>query len=598
MKKRDRFNGLGQKLSNVSALAVRQVLSDLGTHFSLTALKQFDAGGGEALVRWLKGNPLNPLDYWDANSFSYDYLAYNIFRKFPFGGASGDTLRKQSALTGFYESEEVCRKTNEKFRNQSGLDPRLRRILYSAQQKIGDCLASADFSVDSIARESRFGPGASYTLPRRKGDAYYKLGNKRLAVSLGCLALAEQVISCSEMWVNHIRALHDKGKLTLQIVNFNKVTTVPKDALTDRLIAIEPDLNMFIQRGLGRILRKAMKRKGIDLDYGFIRNRDLALQGSRCGSYATLDLSAASDTISYEVVRELLPPDVFDLFDQCRSTHAVLPSGTLEYQKFSSMGNGFTFELESLIFWALCSAAIQDSRGYGSRDLAVYGDDIVVPSETVDVVISVLESCGFIINKSKSFVAGKFRESCGGHYFDGHDVTPLYVKSDIDSAARYIWFANSVRRWCSRRYTYGCDARLKTLYDFVVEGLPRCLRRPTCPLFFENGEAFPDIGLGGDLDEVTPRYSREWQSTIAVGWSESRKTFIPDDDTLLVKALYSLECSASRTTIDNRFTGIPWWGSGTTPGQVSGVSIPLQDRIRWSKVKLPVHQWASMGPWI
>lgn len=137
----------------------------------------------------------------------------------------------------------------------------------------------------------------------------------------------------------------------------------------------------------------------------------------------------ASDTVSRELVYMLFPVDFACLVDDLASSETELegvPQPKLE--KISSMGNGFTFELETLIFWALATS-VCDFLGVDSTDVSVYGDDIIVPTETVSSLLETLEFLGFRMNQEKSFWSGKFRESCGKDYYFGIDVRPYFQKS-------------------------------------------------------------------------------------------------------------------------------------------------------------------------
>lgn len=136
---------------------------------------------------------------------------------------------------------------------------------------------------------------------------------------------------------------------------------------------------------------------------------------------ATIDLKNASNSVSTSLVELLLPPDWFAYLDSIRTKWTELEGKGIRLEMFSSMGNGFTFELESLIFWAIC-------RSITPYEVGIYGDDIIVPQDSASEVIGVLEACGFTVNTSKSFLSGCFFESCGKHYFMGVDVTPLYWK--------------------------------------------------------------------------------------------------------------------------------------------------------------------------
>jgi hypothetical protein len=87
------------------------------------------------------------------------------------------------------------------------------------------------------------------------------------------------------------------------------------------------------------------------------------------------------------------------------------------------MGNGYTFSLETLIFTAAC-------RACGSREYAVYGDDIVIETEYVPSLVKLLSFLGFNTNEEKSFVNrdSRFRESCGCDYYRGELITPFYLR--------------------------------------------------------------------------------------------------------------------------------------------------------------------------
>jgi hypothetical protein len=236
------------------------------------------------------------------------------------------------------------------------------------------------------------------------------------------------------------------------------------------VIAIEPDLNMVIQKGIGALIRKALNRVGLlDTRGGKnpqVLNNLLAQEGSAYGRYSTIDLSSASDTISLELARTLFPPRYRDALEQCRSEVGTLPSGeVINYQKLSSMGNGYTFEVETLIFWGIISAVLE-IHGAKERQFLVFGDDIIVPSDMVGYVVDALTLAGFTVNSKKTWTSGPFRESCGKHYFHGADVTPFYIREPINDVSRLFWFANSLRRWS--RLSWGLDPTYRTVYDRAV----------------------------------------------------------------------------------------------------------------------------------
>lgn len=231
---------------------------------------------------------------------------------------------------------------------------------------------------------------------------------------------------------------------TLNRVEGAVLFTVPKKSEIDRCACKEPDINMYFQKGVGRHIRHRLRKFGIDLN-DQSRNRGLALQGSLTNSLATIDLSSASDSITIECVRALLPDDWFEYLNSIRSQSVNVDGNTITTEMFSSMGNGFTFELESLIFYSIVRAA---SYVLGIPGIiSVYGDDIICSSELYPSLEFLLPAFGFAVNGKKSYHDSPFRESCGGHYYSGIDVTPFYLKRPASRLTDLIRVANQLRSW-------------------------------------------------------------------------------------------------------------------------------------------------------
>jgi hypothetical protein len=235
-----------------------------------------------------------------------------------------------------------------------------------------------------------------------------------------------------------------ESELNLEIVSGNVMFTVPKKADIDRCACKEPDINMFMQKGVGDYLRHSLMKSGINLN-DQSKNRKLARVGSIDGSLATLDLSSASDSVSRELVSLFLPVAWFSALNSLRCEVTVIDGEEHCNEMFSSMGNGFTFELETLLFLTL-ARAVAHFRGV-SGIISVYGDDIICPSRLAPDLVTVLSYFGFEANAKKSFWEGPFRESCGGHYSDGIDITPFYIKGPPRSMPDIIHLANQLRKW-------------------------------------------------------------------------------------------------------------------------------------------------------
>lgn len=126
----------------------------------------------------------------------------------------------------------------------------------------------------------------------------------------------------------------------------------------------------------------------------------------------------------------------------------------------STMGNGYTFPLETLLFAAVVSAAAKVSSvpllyPHGNRlgNFAVFGDDIIVPPEMVRNVLHLLSLLGFKTNEQKTFVEGPFRESCGRDFYSGHDVRGVYIKSLRTMQDRYVAI-NGLNLWSAKTGIY------------------------------------------------------------------------------------------------------------------------------------------------
>jgi hypothetical protein len=227
-----------------------------------------------------------------------------------------------------------------------------------------------------------------------------------------------------------------------------RVITVPKTLKTPRIIAVEPTAMQYAQQGLLASIRSAIKEDGflsriIGID-DQEPNRRMALQGSRCGDLATLDLSEASDRVSNQHVRAMLAdhPNLLRMVDASRSRKADVPGhGVIRLSKFASMGSALCFPFEAMVFATIIFLGIErELRAPLSRrqliklfseQVRVFGDDLIVPREYVLSVVDELSVFGHKVNVSKSYWTGRFRESCGREYFDGHDVSIVKVRQGI-----------------------------------------------------------------------------------------------------------------------------------------------------------------------
>lgn len=372
------------------------------------------------------------LDYenattWESKHCRQAIAFFSKFAELPLGRD-----RRLAAIVKLKEAEEKCRVTNEIFRMRARgefiFSPRVESIIFRAQSKIASVLGDLP-TFETLGL--RHGPGATTLTKKSQASAVEKL-TRGYSCSEDLLPYAYRLME--EM--PHLSDLHSStgnycrlsdreecALVSLELTN-DIVDFVPKNAKTHRPITKGGSLNMMIQLAFGDYMTRRLRAFGVDLT-DQERNQKLALEGSLSGNLATLDLESASDTISTEVVYALLPIDWAHALDVCRSSKAWLDGDLIKLEKFSSMGNGFTFPLESLIFWALSSCASDD--GFAS----VYGDDIIVSTSSVPLVREILTVFGFSLNFAKSYWKGSFRESCGADYIRGIDIRPCYQKNLI-----------------------------------------------------------------------------------------------------------------------------------------------------------------------
>lgn len=333
--------------------------------------------------------------------------------------------RKAVAWKKFVESEQNCKNVNETFRLLDSGALQLRRgvdeLLFAAQRKISRVLGDVPRISDL---KFRLGGGAVRQIPKRTAVPSVKLGHAPNC-SANCVNLASAVLAELPLYAGlHATSEDSDSWIVPLMVTRGKISFVPKNAKVDRIVVTEPSLNAMIQLSIGDYMFDRLKRVGLDLRDQTLNQRR-AREGSLTNALATLDLSSASDSISVELVRHLLPYDWFSLLADARTPTVVAQDGSIVVlEKFSSMGNGYTFPLETLIFWALSSAVCEDER-----EVTVYGDDIILPSCHYDAVVELLWFCGFKVNPTKSFKQGPFRESCGKDYYLGIDVRPLFLKT-------------------------------------------------------------------------------------------------------------------------------------------------------------------------
>jgi hypothetical protein len=399
------------------------------------------------------------------------YMLASLLRKFQFQTDKGK--RQATATKKFIDAELACAAYNRKGYKSlvCGATDYDVNVFTYARNWIRNVLGDEFPSPEALTLWSRHGPGASSNTRKGRTSKYFKYAEWPYDCTFQALDEAKSLIQRDERWIG---ALEDDYRVrnnvpkhlilnqkvfwekVLNVVEGNRITFVPKDAQTERTIAIEPTMNLMLQLGVDGYIRRRLKRWDIDLD-DQKKNQRLAKKGSELGgpeSPVTLDLAAASDTISLAVCKHLLPTEWYDYLLKIRSPSGLLEGHTVRYKKISSMGNGYTFALESLIFASLTYGVL---RGMGKHhdfrtNCAIYGDDIIVPRYALENLVRTLNNAGFRINTEKSFITGPIRESCGADWFNGKPVRPVFLKKVPEDIGDLFTDYNRLKRLLELRF--------------------------------------------------------------------------------------------------------------------------------------------------
>lgn len=471
----------------------------------------------------------------------------------------------RACLAKFRLSNEACRTWS--LRLNTSADEELwgswKQELYNFFYPAGMPLIE---SLDHIFSKGKCGPGASIGAPG--GDFYSKMFASCLtSTSQGLIEHYESNVRRLPEWyaAEVFRSQHTHGE---RIVRGSRLSFVPKNDTISRSICTEPTLNMFYQLGLGSIVTKRLKSfYKIDLQTQSDVNAGLARMGSLDDAWSTIDLESASDTISRELIKELLPPEVFLYFDLLRCRETVLQGECIPLHMISSMGNGFTFPLQTVIFATLVST-IYKAKNLKAQ-VAVFGDDIAVRTAVFDTTVRWLELAGFKVNDSKSFRTGPFRESCGRDFFLGRNIRGPYLKA-LDTPQDIYAAINAVTAFIART-------------GFNALSLARLLRSRV------------DQGLQIPLWE-------DPSSGIRTPWSliSSRRMSETTHGTIYSKYVFKPKrIRIGDGVIFSRRRKIIYNPSGLLVGFLSGMALssglPLREEGRWKKKRLSCSYWDSLG---
>lgn len=320
------------------------------------------------------------------------------------------------------------------FDHRSDLSPRLCAVA----QSVADIVVSMMPALDWRSVLPRHGPGAVADAKTGTDKYLFPTWPEKLERVFPQAYFAQ---TREDLSISEANVLCAKSEPPVRLL------AVPKTLKAPRMIASEPVAHQFIQLGLMRWFRENLPlpmRSCIDF-LSQQPSRDAALESSRTGEGATVDLSAASDRLSCWVIERIFRcnPSILEALHACRSRWLVnaTKQGEAYYlllKKYAPMGNGTTFPVQSIVYAILAIAAVlweqqkkpsQASVIAASKSVRVFGDDIILPSSSVLALTQLLSYLQLKVNRRKTFYEGKFRESCGIDAYAGIDVTPVYLSA-------------------------------------------------------------------------------------------------------------------------------------------------------------------------
>lgn len=487
--------------SEMQAIA-SEILLALGPSYSRAA---YDVSSNREWWNYLpKGG--DPRNFDSASEYFKSAIASDLWKKFQ--DFPGDKeAREKAAFEKWLSSEKQCYRTNQRFDDYIrgsdrylALDPQLVRFLDELKKDVAHVLGRVPSKL-----KPRWGKGATYetrgaaecvvpskisTIPTRTPLAKIFEADWRATLwGRNCSTLRpfeNQVCvgPVDDISSYNAEAFADWGIFPdLPLVRGNRYDVVPKNRDIDRSIAIEPALNVSYQLAFGSYLKERLRMFGqlLKPQYDWLDrrlgkdsqelHRQLARLASIFDDLATIDLSAASDTVAYAFVEWCLPAEWFYLLKSLRCPTTEVNGISYHLEKFSSMGCGFTFELETLLFFCISRVTLR-MLGQSTRSIHVFGDDIIVQADCYRSIIASLRFCGFTPNASKSFAAGPFRESCGGDFFRGEYVRAPNISGAPQTVADWVVIHNQLHRLEGSVDSYHLGQAKKICLD----NIPRSLR--------------------------------------------------------------------------------------------------------------------------
>lgn len=345
-----------------------------------------------------------------------------------------------------YTDEQLEQRTNDSYVNfqqsVSLLDinnPIVFRVVQEARKIAKRILG--DFDPEAIISFARFGKRSSIGCGFQNAYIDYKLTTVPAFTSTVAARkwFFNDYLPNDPVLKRVVKRLFRTAKAKREAFNFVcvslKLVNVPKSWKTLRTITPLSLLELFYTFAVGGVIQERLAENGLDITVLQAVHRKLAQLGSSGDiKIATTDLSRASDSILSQLLCAVLPRGWYNALRPAFCRQVTVDGITMATHTVLPMGNGFTFPVETLIFYCLTKAIGNLARVRGI--FSVYGDDIIYPQRLHKYVCKVFPLLGLTINEEKSYADSFFRESCGGDYYRGCDVRPYIFKGEGQTMSR------------------------------------------------------------------------------------------------------------------------------------------------------------------
>lgn len=397
----------------------------------------------------------------DTELFRRCYQLQSLFKRYRF-------------TKDMYNESELAEQTISKLLDcqvRIGLHERLDseklfRVLQLARRINKDILGSYDPNVH--ASLCRFAKRATYGNPRNESFLDSKLGV--LTGSPDHIKWFKSHLQSDDMLDRCVKQCSPSQDVPVYVeCDCLRLTNVPKSFKALRSIMPNTTLGSFYSAGLGDFITDRLAKSGINIRRLQEKHQDLARAFSISRSHVTADLSSASDTITFALLSRIIPRDWMRALNFGRIRQFLINDRRYYLHSFMTMGIGFTFPLETLVFYSLLESLRRLTKTPGF--VSVYGDDLIYHRSMHPYVLSLFKELRFVLNEDKTFVESNFRESCGGDYYHGTDVRPFQPENAGASSlsqTKYISYLYKIVNGLLMRWK---ESEIPQTYKMLVENV-------------------------------------------------------------------------------------------------------------------------------